>query len=63
MGLNPFEQLRFFVSDPRTAFEEVVGILLLDHGKSDGQVERLYNIAVLCHLHRHATKEWANISP
>lgn len=41
MALNPFEQLRLLasVSEPRVAFEEIVGILLKDHGKIDGQVK------------------------
>jgi hypothetical protein len=37
MALNPFEQLRLLAPEPRAAFEEIVGILLKDHGKSDGQ--------------------------
>ena len=39
MALNPFEQLRLLAPEPRAAFEEIVGILLKDHGKSDGQVK------------------------
>ena len=41
MALNPFEQLRLLasVSEPRVAFEEIVGILLKDHGRIDGQVK------------------------
>jgi hypothetical protein len=39
MALNPFEQLRLITVEPRNAFEEIVGILLLDHGRSDGQVK------------------------
>src|SRR6516225_2961447 len=38
MALNPFEQLQHLVPEPRAAFEEIVAILLKDHGKSDGQV-------------------------
>jgi hypothetical protein len=41
MALNPFEQLRLLnsVSDPGKAFEDVIAILLRDHGKTDGQVK------------------------
>src|SRR5260370_14384328 len=39
MALNPFEQLRLLAPEPRAAFEKIVGILLKDHGKSDGQVK------------------------
>ena len=39
MALNPFEQLRLLAPEPRAAFEEIVGILLKGHGKSDGQVK------------------------
>ena len=39
MALNPFEQLRLLGLEPRTAFEEIVGLLLYDHGLSDGQLK------------------------
>lgn len=35
MALNPFEQLELFVSEPRQAFEDLVGMLLADAGRID----------------------------
>ena len=39
MALNPFEQLRLLVGEPRTAFEDTVGLLLQDYGRIDGRVK------------------------
>src|SRR3989475_8844046 len=39
MALNPFEQLRLFLSESRTAFEDIVGILLEEAGKIDGRIK------------------------
>jgi hypothetical protein len=39
MALNPFEQLRLFLPEPRQAFEELVGMLLEDSGRIDGRIK------------------------
>lgn len=39
MALNPFEQIRLFLSEPRTAFEDIVGTLLEDAGEIDGRIK------------------------